>query len=92
MPGPLGLIWVDAHMDAHTPETTESGKLHGMPLACVLGYGDASLTGVAGGARLDPRHVALVGIRSFEKGEAALLRRLGVRIYAMRENQAARAG
>ena len=85
VPGPLGLIWIDAHMDAHTPETTESGKLHGMPLACVLGHGDASLTGVAGGARLAPEHVSLVGVRSYEKGEAALLHRLGVRIFTMRE-------
>jgi arginase len=59
---PLGLIWIDAHMDAHTPETTESGKLHGMPLACLLGHGDETLTGIAGGARLDPRHVCLIGV------------------------------
>jgi len=82
---PLGLIWIDAHMDAHTSETTESGKLHGMPLACLLGHGDETLTGIAGGARLDPRHVCLIGVRSFETGEAALLRRLGVRIFPMRE-------
>lgn len=85
LPGALGLIWIDAHMDAHTPETTESGRLHGMPLACLLGYGDASLTGIAGGARLDPKHVVLIGVRSFEKGEAALLQKLGVRVYPMRE-------
>ena len=85
VPGPLGLIWIDAHMDAHTPETTESGRLHGMPLACVLGYGEASLTSIAGGACVAPQHLCLVGIRSFEKGEAELLRRLGVRVYAMRE-------
>ena len=85
MPGPLGLIWIDAHMDAHTPETTESGRLHGMPLACVLGYGEASLTGIAGGATVAPRHVCIIGVRSYEKGEAALLQRLGVRIFPMRE-------
>ena len=85
MPGPLGLIWIDAHMDAHTPQTTESGRLHGMPLAALLGHGDEMLTGIAGGARLDPRHVCLIGVRSFEAGEAALLRRLGVRIFPMRE-------
>jgi len=85
MPGPLGLIWIDAHMDAHTPQTTESGRLHGMPLAALLGHGDETLTGIASGARLDPRHVCLIGVRSFEAGEAALLRRLGVRIFPMRE-------
>ncbi len=83
--GPLGLIWIDAHMDAHTPETTESGRLHGMPLACVLGYGDGRLTGIAGGATVAPQQVCLVGVRSYEKGEAALLQQLGVRVFAMRE-------
>jgi arginase len=85
LPGPLGLIWVDAHMDAHTFETTESGRLHGMPLAALLGHGHASLTAIADGTRLAPANVCLVGIRSFEKGEAALLQRLGVRIFPMRE-------
>lgn len=83
--GALGLIWIDAHMDAHTPETTPSGMLHGMPLACLLGRGDPVLTAIAGHARLDPQHVCLVGVRSFESGEAELLRQLGVRIYFMHE-------
>jgi len=47
--GPLGLIWVDAHMDAHTPATSPSGALHGMPLACLLGHGEASLVALTGG-------------------------------------------
>jgi arginase len=85
LPGPLGLIWIDAHMDAHTPDTTESGQLHGMPLACLLGHGDPTLVGIADSARLAPGHVCVVGVRSYERGEAALLRRLGVRIYPMRE-------
>lgn len=85
MPGPLGLIWIDAHMDAHTPQTSESGRLHGMPLACLLGYGDNTLTSIAGGARLAPANVCLIGVRSFEPGEAALLHRLGVRVFPMRE-------
>lgn len=83
--GPLGLVWIDAHMDAHTPETTPSGMLHGMPLACLLGHGDPRLTAIADGARLDPRRVCLIGVRSFETGEAALLERLGVRAFLMHE-------
>src|SRR5688572_30624943 len=51
--GRIGLLWIDAHMDAHTPQTTESGMLHGMPLACLLGHGYAELTEIAEGARLD---------------------------------------
>ena len=59
--------------------------MHGMPLACLFGHGDPRLTGIAGGARLDPQQVCLVGVRSFETGEAALLRRLGVRVFFMHE-------
>jgi len=82
---PLGLVWIDAHMDAHTPATSVTGRIHGMPLACLLGHGEERLTAVAGGARLLPQHVCLIGVRSFESGEAQLLRRLGVRVFFMEE-------
>ena len=81
-----GLIWIDAHMDAHTAETSPSGCLHGMPLACLLGLGDPSLMGLSGVTpALDPRHVCLIGVRSHEAGEAALLQRLRVRVMMMEE-------
>ncbi|MHB1051994.1 MAG: arginase [Thiobacillus sp.] len=84
--GPLGLIWIDAHMDSHTFATSPSGQIHGMPLACLLGYGDAALTSIDGAeAKLHPEHVCLIGVRSFEAGEAALLQRLGVRVFDMDE-------
>lgn len=83
--GLVGLLWIDAHMDAHTPQTTESGMLHGMPVACLLGYGYTELTDIAQGAKLDPRCVCLYGVRSFERGEAAFLERLGVRVFLMSE-------
>lgn len=84
--GQLGLVWIDAHMDSHTPETTPSGAIHGMPLAALLGYGAPELVGLAGfSPKLLPRHVCLVGVRSYESGEAALLQRLGVRIFFMTE-------
>jgi len=79
--GPLGLIWIDAHMDAHTPQTTPSGALHGMPLACLLGFGAQQLTELNKGLRLLPQHVCLIGVRSYESSEAELLQRLGVRIF-----------
>ncbi len=82
----FGLLWLDAHMDAHTPETTSSQAIHGMPLACLLGCGMPELVNMGRpGAKLNPEHLVLVGIRSFEEGEAALLRRLGVRIFMMEE-------
>jgi arginase len=82
----LGLIWIDAHMDSHVPATSPSGALHGMPLACLLGEGPASLTELAGPSpKLRPGNVSLVGVRSFESGERALLESLGVRIFYMNE-------
>jgi len=82
----LGLIWVDAHMDSHTPETSPSGAYHGMPLACLLGRGPVELTELSQHAPvLLPQNVALVGVRSFEAGERALLSELGVHIYYIDE-------
>jgi arginase len=79
--GPVGLVWIDAHMDAHTRTTSPSGNVHGMPLAHLLGEW--------GGPRaLAPGHVCLIGIRSFEPEEEALLERLGVRVYRMDEVRA----
>lgn len=82
--GSLGLIWIDAHMDAHTPGTSHSGRLHGMPLAWLLGQDDDPLYGLSAGV-IDPRHVALVGVRSFEPEEKERLDRLGVRVIYMDE-------
>jgi arginase len=85
--GDLGLVWVDAHMDSHTPATSHTGRLHGMPLAWLLGQDDNPLYGLASGV-LEPRHVCLVGVRSFEPEEDERLRRLGVRVVFMDEIRA----
>ncbi|HEY5995276.1 MAG TPA: arginase [Gallionellaceae bacterium] len=83
---PLGLIWIDAHMDSHTFATTPSGALHGMPLACLLGHGEPQLTQlIETMPKLRPEHVCLLGVRSYEAGEAALLKKLGVRVIGMDE-------
>ncbi len=81
---PLGLVWVDAHMDSHTPRTSPSGRLHGMPLAWLLGQDDDPLYGLATGI-LEARHVCLVGVRSYEREEEARLERLGVRVFMAEE-------
>jgi arginase len=84
--GAFGLIWVDAHMDSHTPASSHSGAVHGMPLAALLGYGDARLTRIATPLpKLQPKHVCLVGVRSYEPEEAALLEQLKVRVFYMDE-------
>ena len=78
----LGLIWIDAHMDAHTPETTGSGNIHGMPVATLLGYGYKELISIlSDNPKIDPKNIILIGIRSYESGEAQLLAKLGVKIY-----------
>lgn len=84
--GPVGLIWIDAHMDSHTPQTSRSGALHGMPLACLLGQGDARLLGVGDAmTKIQPMHLAVIGVRSFEPEEERLLSSLGVRVFRMSE-------
>jgi len=82
--GELGLVWIDAHMDSHTPATSHTGRLHGMPLAWLLGQDDDPLYGLASGV-LEPQHVCLVGVRSYEPEEDERLRRLGVRVIFMDE-------
>jgi arginase len=84
----IGLIWIDAHMDAHTPQTSPSLNIHGMPVAVLLGQGDARLMEIVGSTPiLKPENLCLIGIRSFEEGEAVLLKQLGVRIYMIEEVQ-----
>lgn len=84
--GPLGLIWIDAHMDSHTPHTSLSGNVHGMPLASLFGFGLASLIYILNSEpKLKPENVCLIGVRSFERGEAALLKELNVRVFFMEE-------
>ena len=83
---PLGLIWIDAHMDSHTPKTSLSGNIHGMPLACLLGFGDPALINImSSGPQFKPENICLIGVRSYEEGEAALLKKLKVRIFLMEE-------
>lgn len=83
---PIGLIWIDAHADMNTPETTHSGNVHGMPLAALLGYGAPELTHVAGFApKLDPRFCAHIGARDIDPEERELIRRTGLRFFTMRE-------
>jgi arginase len=84
--GSFGLLWIDAHMDSHTPETTLSGAWHGMPLAGLLGRGHKAWAELKRKEPiLKPKHVCLIGIRSFEEGEEELLKDLNVRVYFIDE-------
>jgi arginase len=83
---PIGLIWIDAHTDMNTPETSPSGNIHGMPLAHLLGHGLEELVHIGGDApAVNPRHVALLGIRSVDRRERALVEATGVRVFTMSE-------
>ena len=89
----LGVLWVDAHTDMNTPETTLSGNIHGMPLATLLGHGPPELTGISGdGPALSPEHVVIFGARDVDKGEAELVKKTGVRVFTMSEIDARGAG
>jgi arginase len=80
----LGLVWVDAHADMNTPETSPSGNIHGMPLGTVMGYGAPELVNLGGfSPKLDPENVALIGIREVDPGEREIVLRSGIHYYEM---------
>ena len=82
----IGVIWVDAHTDMNTPETSPSGNIHGMPLAVLLGYGPRELVALAGDEpALDAKNVCVIGARDVDGAERALVREAGVRVYTMSE-------
>ncbi len=81
-----GVIWVDAHADFNTPETSPSGNIHGMPLAAITGRGHPDLVGIGGpDARLRTEDVIIIGLRSVDVEEKNLLREAGVRVYTMKD-------
>lgn len=80
-----GLIWIDAHADMNTPQSSPSGNVHGMPLACCVGMGPRELTHLFGYApKIAARNVALVGVREVDQLEAPHVRDSGVRAFTMR--------
>lgn len=81
-----GLIWIDAHGDFNTPDTTPSGNIHGMALAVNLGYGDPRLTSIGGtNPRALEENTVLVGVRDLDPGERELIRGSKVSVFTMRE-------
>jgi arginase len=76
----IGLIWLDAHADINTPESSHSGNIHGMPLATILGYGHPDLTGLCGfSPKLNKNYLAHIGVRDVDDGERSQIEKLGVR-------------
>jgi arginase len=82
----VGLLWIDAHTDMNTPDTTQSGNIHGMPLAALLGYGPRDLVRLAGDEpALLPQHVAILGVRDVDRHETAVVTDAHIRVYTMSE-------
>jgi arginase len=84
----LGVIWVDAHADFNTAETTPSGNIHGMPLAALCGLGDPRLVCLweeETAPVLDPRRVAVIGARDLDPGEKRNLREADVMVQSMEQ-------
>ena len=84
--GSLGLLWIDAHGDFNTDQTSPTGHIHGMPLAALAGYGDTRLVSLGGfSPKVDPAHIAVVGVRDLDAGERELLRAAQVHVFTMKD-------
>ena len=82
----IGLIWLDAHADMNTPESSPSGNVHGMPLACVVGIGPPELTDMFGfQPKVAPENTVIVGLRDVDQVEKPHVRESGVRAFTMRD-------
>jgi arginase len=82
----IGVLWVDAHTDMNTPNSSPSGNIHGMPLASLLGHGLPELMALGGTAPvLRPEDVVIIGARDIDPTEIPLVRETGVRVYTMSE-------
>ncbi len=80
----IGVIWLDAHGDMNTPESTGTGNVHGMPLAHVLGMGDPRLASIGGfRGKVDPARCALIGVRDLDEREKSLIQASGARVFTM---------
>lgn len=82
----IGIVWIDAHADMNTPESTPSGNIHGMPLACCAGMGPHELTHIYDYApKVEPRNIAIVGLRSVDEIERKHVQQSGVHAFTMRQ-------
>jgi arginase len=81
----VGVLWIDAHGDINTPETSPSGNVHGMPVATMLGLSGLGVALDWTSRALDPRRVVLFGTRTLDPGERRTIRDLGVRMFTMSE-------
>lgn len=82
----MAVIWIDAHADINTPETSPSGNTHGMPLGASMGYGAEELKSIYyKGRKVNPNNVFILGARSVDDGEVALIDEAGINVWYMEE-------
>ena len=82
----IGLLWIDAHTDINTPESSPSGNVHGMPLAAIMGLGPAELANIFGfSPKVQPENCVLVGVRDIDQIEKENVRKAGVEVFTMRD-------
>jgi arginase len=82
----VGYVWLDAHGDMNTPETSPSRNVHGMPLASVIGFGAPELVNLMGfKPKVSPRNVSLVGARDLDSRERQLVKESGIHVFTMRD-------
>jgi arginase len=82
----VGLIWLDAHADMNTPESSPSGNVHGMPLACIAGMGPVELTDIFEfRPKVEAFNIVIVGLRDVDQLEKPHIRDSGVRAFTMRD-------
>ncbi|HZN37978.1 MAG TPA: arginase [Planctomycetota bacterium] len=82
----VGLVWIDAHADMNTPESSPTGNIHGMPLATLLGMGHPRLVEMGGfWPKVKKENVALIGIRDIDAAERDIVVKSGIHAYTMRD-------
>ena len=82
----IGLVWIDAHADINTPETSPSGNVHGMPLAAIVGLGPTELANIFGFMpKVAPENCVLIGVRDIDQTEKENVRRAGIEVFTMRD-------
>ena len=82
----IGYLWLDAHGDMNTPESSPSGNVHGMPLAAIMGYGATELVDLLGfKPKAEPGNIVIVGARDLDAQERKIVKKSGVHVFTMRD-------
>ena len=82
----IGYIWLDAHGDMNTPESSPSGNVHGMPLAAIMGYGSPELVDLMGfHPKAEPGNIVIVGARDLDAQERKIVKKSGIHVFTMRD-------